>query len=57
MSEDHPLYREMQDIVWSAEGKTAAVGAVEAGFPAMAGVDPLLQKAMGERYGREYQGP
>lgn len=56
MSEDHPLYREMQDVIWSAEAKSAAVQSVEKGLPAMAGVDPFLQRVMGERYGREYQG-
>lgn len=56
MSEDHPLYQEMQEIVWSADGKAAAVQAVDNGLPAMAGIDPLLQKAMGNRYGRESQG-
>ena len=56
MAADHPLYREMQEVAWSAEGKAAAVAAVARGQPAMAGVDPLLQKAMGERYGRDYQG-
>jgi hypothetical protein len=56
MSEDHPLYREMQKVVWSAEGKAAAIEAVDKGQPAMAGIDPLLQKVMGDRYGREYQG-
>jgi hypothetical protein len=56
MSQDHPLYREMQEIVWSAEGKSAAVQVVEEGLPAMAGIDPLLQKVMGDRYGLEYQG-
>jgi hypothetical protein len=56
MSENHPLYREMQTHIWSAEGKVAAVEAVAQGLPAMAGIDPLLQKKMGDRYGREYQG-
>ena len=56
MSKDDPCYREMEEIVWSAEGKAAAVQAVEKGQPAMAGIDPLLQKAMGNRYGREAQG-
>jgi hypothetical protein len=56
MSKDHPFYREMQKIVWSAEGKVAAVQAVEKGLPAMASIDPLLQKIMGDRYGPENQG-
>jgi hypothetical protein len=56
MTLDHPLYREMQEIIWSVEGKALAIEAAANGFPAMAGVDPLLQKMMPERYGREYQG-
>lgn len=56
MSKDDPSYREMEEIVWSAEGKAAAVQAVEKGLPAMAGIDPLLKNAMGNRYGREFQG-
>ena len=56
MSEDHPLYLEMQEVVWSSVGRAAALRAVEQGLPAMAGVDPILQQVLGERYGREYQG-
>ena len=56
MSEDHPLYREMQEAIWSARGQNAALHAVEQGLPAMAGIDPILQEALGDRYGREYQG-
>jgi hypothetical protein len=56
MTKDHPVYKEMQAIIWSAEGKAAAVQAVGKGLPTMAGIDPLLQNVMGDRYGREYQG-
>jgi hypothetical protein len=56
MPKDDPVYRETEEIVWSAEGKAAAILAVEKGLPAMAGIDPLLRKAMGNRYGRESQG-
>ncbi|WP_439601847.1 hypothetical protein [Devosia sp.] len=56
LSMDHPIYREMAEVIWSSEGKAAAVDAVAKALPAMAGVDPLLQMRMGERYGREYQG-
>jgi hypothetical protein len=56
MAKDHPLYGEMLGIVWSAGGKAAAVSAVEKGQPAMAGIDPLLQKLMGHRYSTEQQG-
>jgi hypothetical protein len=56
MPADDPVYIEMRDIVWSAEAKAEALRAVEAGLPAMAYVDPLLQKRMGTRYRREAQG-
>jgi hypothetical protein len=56
MSTDHPLYLEMMEVAWSADGKKAALDAVEKGLPAMAGVDPLLQKAMGSRYSADQQG-
>ena len=56
MSHDNPIYCEMEKIIWSAEGKLAATSAVESGLPAMAGIDPLLQRLMGNRYGREQQG-
>lgn len=56
MAADHPLYREMMEVAWSAEGKAAALKAVQEGRPAMAGVDPLLQKVMGSRYSAEQQG-
>jgi hypothetical protein len=56
MPSTDPVYIEMRDIVWSAEGKAEAVRAVTAGLPAMAYVDPLLQRVMGPRYRREAQG-
>ncbi|MDP4026837.1 hypothetical protein Q8W71_30015 [Methylobacterium sp. NEAU 140] len=56
MSLDDPLYREMQEVVWSARARAAALDAVKAGLPALAGVDPILQEVMGSRYGREAQG-
>lgn len=56
MSLDDPLYREMQEIVWSARARAAALLSVENGLPALAGVDPILQELMGTRYGREAQG-
>jgi hypothetical protein len=55
-SEDHPLYIDMQEVIWSAEGKAAAISAANDGLPAMAGIDPLLQKKMGRRYGTDHQG-
>ena len=56
MSLDDPVYREMQEIVWSTRARAAALEAVERGLPALAGVDPILQDIMGIRYGRAAQG-
>ncbi|MGX7703826.1 hypothetical protein [Methylobacterium sp. Gmos1] len=55
LTEDHPLYQEMYAIIMSPEAKAVALEAVEAGLPAMAGIDPLLQKRMGKRYTNEQQ--
>ena len=56
MGYDHPIYREMEQVIWSAEGKAAALAAVQAGLPAMAKVDPLLQERMQNRYSADQQG-
>ena len=56
MSSDHPIYREMEEVIWSAEGKAAAFEAVKAGLPAMAKVDRILQQRMGNRYSADQQG-
>jgi len=40
----------MEEIIWSPQGRTAALQAVSAGLPALAGVDPLLKAELGERY-------
>jgi hypothetical protein len=45
-----PDYAKIEEIVWSKEGRAAAVNAVEQGLPALAGVDPLIAAALGERY-------
>jgi hypothetical protein len=45
-----PIYLRMQEIVWSSEGKKAAVAATEAGLPALAGVEPLIVANLAERY-------
>lgn len=45
-----PVYRRMEEIVWSSEGKKAAVAATEAGLPALAGVEPLIVADLGDRY-------
>ena len=45
-----PAYLEMETIAWSDNGRKAAVEASEKGLPALAGVEPLLIKSLGNRY-------
>ncbi|TBD43310.1 hypothetical protein [Rhizobium ruizarguesonis] len=45
-----PVYQRMEEIVWSSEGKKAAVAAPAAGLPALAGVEPLIVADLGDRY-------
>lgn len=47
LSQDDPLYAEMERVIWSAEVKAAALQAVAQGLPALAGVAPrrLVVKA------------
>lgn len=56
MLSSDPDYMEMERIVWSTEGREAATKAVEEGLPALAGVDPLIHAALGERYHRHNAG-
>lgn len=50
MRSDDPAYLRMEEIIWSTEGRKAAIGATENGLPALAGVDPLISADLGERY-------
>jgi transcriptional regulator with XRE-family HTH domain len=50
---DHPTIRAIYEVVMSAEGIKAGVEAIEAGKPAMAGVDPILQDQVPDYGGRE----
>lgn len=50
MLSSDPDYLEMERIIWSAEGVAAAEAAVEAGMPALAGVDPLIRQSLKDRY-------
>jgi hypothetical protein len=45
-----PAYLKMQDITWSSEGRKAGVKATEEGLPALAGIEPLIVAALGDRY-------
>lgn len=48
---DDPITLTMIKVVYSPEGREAAITATNAGEAAMAGVDPLLQAALGVDYG------
>lgn len=50
MLSSDPDFIRMEEIIWSAEGRAAAIEAVEDGLPALAGVDPLIKAALGDRY-------
>ena len=47
---DSPIGRKLEKIVFSPDGKKAAIESTKAGLPAIAGVDPLLQAGLGEDY-------
>ncbi|MBB5661136.1 hypothetical protein [Brevundimonas halotolerans] len=48
---DDPITLAMIKVAYSPEGREAAITATMAGEAAMAGVDPLLQVALGVDYG------
>ncbi len=50
MSLSDPIYVRMEEIIWSAEGRTAAIKATEAGLPALAGTEPLIVEDLGHHY-------
>ncbi|MCG6206761.1 hypothetical protein LPW26_19100 [Rhodopseudomonas sp. HC1] len=50
MKSDDPTFTKMEEIIWSKEGKEAALIATAKGLPALAGTEPLLVAALGERY-------
>lgn len=49
---EHPTIQRMEDVIRSDEGRANAKAAADQGLPAMAGVDPLLQTALGADYGQ-----
>lgn len=56
MRRDDPITLKMHEIIWSPAGRQAALAATEAGEAAMAGIDPLLQVALGSDYGPHNRG-
>ena len=53
---DDPITLKMIEITYSPEGRAAALKAHAEGLPAMAGIDPLLQVALGSDYGPHNRG-
>jgi hypothetical protein len=53
---DDPITIKMHDVIYSKEGREAAVAATKIGLPAMAGIDPLLQVALASDYGPHNMG-
>jgi hypothetical protein len=53
---DDPIFLKMEEIISSAEGKSAAIEATKKGLPALAGVDPLLSAKLGVDYGAHNDG-
>ena len=51
-SDNDPIMRRIDEVVFSDEARTAAIAAADQGLPAMAGIDPLLQQALGQDYGK-----
>jgi hypothetical protein len=49
---DDPISKRMEMVIFSPEGKTAALEATAQGLPALAGIDPLLVDALGKDYGK-----
>jgi hypothetical protein len=45
-----PTYIEMERIIWSPEGRKAAIEATGKGLPALAGVERLFVDALGDLY-------
>lgn len=49
---DDAIGKQMERIIFSVEGREAAVQATRDGLPALSGVDPLLRAALGADYGK-----
>jgi hypothetical protein len=56
MSTSHPTYIRMREIIYSSEGITAATAAACSGVPALAGVEPMIIKDLGDAYAQAPQG-
>lgn len=53
---DDPITLKMIAVIYSERGRAAALKWHRDGWPAMAGIDPLLQEALGSDYGPHNRG-
>lgn len=53
---DDPITKKMVEVIYSPEGRAAAMKAHQEGWPPMAGIDPLLQEALASDYGAHNSG-
>jgi hypothetical protein len=53
---DSPLGKKMQSVIFSAEGKAAAIKAAQQGRAPMEAIDRMLQSALGSAYSSEDEG-
>ncbi len=56
LTNDDPITIKMHQAINSKEGRLSAITATKAGLPAMAGIDPMLQVALGPDYGPHKMG-
>lgn len=56
LTSNDPISIKMTEIIFSPEGKAAAIDATKQGLPALAGVDPMLAAALGVDYGPHNSG-
>ena len=54
ITNDEIISLEMGDIINSKSGRAACFAATEAGLPALAGVEPMIVTALGDRYRQTY---
>lgn len=50
MLSSDPDYLEIDRIIWSKEGRAAAIAATDQGLPALAGIEPQICASLGKRY-------
>ncbi|GLU28001.1 hypothetical protein [Brucella sp. NBRC 12950] len=50
LSFSDPVWQRMEEIIWSPEARPLMIEATAKGYPALAGVEPLLTRELGDRY-------